>query len=67
MGCQAFTDQPEFDASKNLHMHMSMVFLQFGTSQNDEVTVFDMDRFYIPTAGKVTAVVKQQIERLKES
>ena len=48
-------------------MHMSMVFLQFGTSQNDEVTVFDMDRFYIPTAGKVTAVVKQQIERLKES
>jgi len=44
-----------------------IITFKFGTSQNDEVTVFDMDRFYIPTAGKVTAVVKQQIERLKES
>ena len=42
------------------------ILFQFGTSQNDEVTVFDMDRFFIPTAGKVTSVVKTQIERLKE-
>ena len=40
--------------------------VQFGTSQGDEVTVFDMDRFFIPTAGKVTAIVKSQIEKLKE-
>ena len=40
--------------------------VQFGTSQGDEVTVFDMDRFFIPTAGKVTAIVKTQIEKLKE-
>lgn len=44
----------------------TIFFLQFGTSQNDEVTVFDMDRFFIPTAGKVTSVVKTQIEKLKE-
>ena len=25
-----------------------------------------MDRFFIPTAGKVTAIVKNQIEKLKE-
>ena len=43
-----------------------IITFKFGTSQNDEVTVFDMDRFFIPTAGKVTAVVKTQIERLKE-
>ena len=39
---------------------------QFGTSHGDEVTVFDMDRFFIPTAGKVTVIVKTQIEKLKE-
>jgi len=43
-----------------------IITFKFGTSQNDEVTVFDMDRFFIPTAGKVTAVVKTQIEKLKE-
>lgn len=43
-----------------------IITFKFGTSQNDEVTVFDMDRFFIPTAGRVTVVVKTQIERLKE-
>jgi len=43
-----------------------IITFKFGTSQNDEVTVFDMDRFFIPTAGKVTSVVKTQIEKLKE-
>lgn len=43
-----------------------IITFKFGTSQGDEVTVFDMDRFFIPTAGKVTAVVKTQIEKLKE-
>merc|ERR1719369_273428 len=43
-----------------------IITFKFGTSQNDEVTVFDMDRFFIPTAGKVTTVVKTQIEKLKE-
>jgi len=42
-----------------------VITFKFGTSQKDEVTVFDMDRFFIPTAGKVTSVVKQQIEKLK--
>jgi len=43
-----------------------IITFKFGTSQGEEVTVFDMDRFYIPTAGKVTAVVKLQIEKLKQ-
>jgi len=43
-----------------------IITFKFGTSHNDEVTVFDMDRFFIPTAGKVTSVVKSQIEKLKE-
>jgi len=43
-----------------------VITFKFGTSQNDEVTIFDMDRFFIPTAGKVTSVVKMQIEKLKE-
>jgi len=43
-----------------------IITFKFGTSQNEEVTVFDMDRFFIPTAAKVTTVVKTQIEKLKE-
>jgi len=43
-----------------------VITFKFGTSKNDEVTIFDMDRFFIPTAGKVTSVVKLQIEKLKE-
>ena len=43
-----------------------IITFKFGTSQKDEVTVFDMDRFFIPTAGRVTAVVKQQIENIKD-
>ena len=46
--------------------YLTLSRVQFGTSQGDEVTVFDMDRFFIPTAGKVTAIVKTQIEKLKE-
>jgi len=44
-----------------------IITFKYGTSNKDEVTVFDMDRFFIPTAGKVTTIVKQQIEKLKES
>eukprot|EP00088_Acartia_fossae_P047556 TRINITY_DN5156_c0_g1_i6.p1 TRINITY_DN5156_c0_g1~~TRINITY_DN5156_c0_g1_i6.p1 ORF type:complete len:637 (+),score=133.37 TRINITY_DN5156_c0_g1_i6:49-1959(+) len=44
-----------------------VITFKYGTSNRDEVTVFDMDRYYIPTAGKVTMLVKQQIEKLKNS
>jgi len=44
-----------------------IITFKYGTSNKDEVTVFDMDRFFIPTAGKVTNVVKTQIEKLKDS
>lgn len=44
-----------------------VITFKYGTSNRDEVTVFDMDRYYIPTAGKVTMLVKQEIEKLKNS
>ncbi|XP_023337797.1 TBC1 domain family member 23 [Eurytemora carolleeae] len=44
-----------------------VITFKYGTSNKEEVTVFDMDRFFIPTAGKVTSMVKQQIEKLKDS
>nr|CAG4651717.1 EOG090X03TX [Triops cancriformis] len=47
--------------------HPELISFKYGTSEGEEVTITDMDRFLIPNAGDATKLVKLQIMKALES